>query len=68
MALRIASKIVGYEVESKAAEAAESHTKPAEQSVKALPPEKPSAAPAANSSSHFMRTTARWPYPHRRPM
>ena len=48
MALRIASKIIGYEVESKAAEAVQDpQGKPAEQSVKAPPPEKQSVAPAS---------------------
>ncbi len=48
MALRIASKIVGYEQESNAAEVAEPEDMPAEQSVKAPPPE---AAPPAPASS-----------------
>ena len=49
MALRIASKIIGYEVESKAAEAVKDpQRKPAEAAAKPPTPEKPAATPNAN--------------------
>ncbi len=49
MALRIASKIIGYEVESKAAEAVQDpQRKPEGRSAKAPTPEKPAATPSVN--------------------